>query len=106
MGIAYTNFETYAIEYFSQDSEREAVIHCYHGTKTVARIEFVKNGVPLPHNHGEYENSYIYFRLSRFANIVAILRLEKPVMIAINTNSGVGTVSTASQEPVGEQENV
>ena len=104
MGIVNTWFDSYAIEYLSQDSSREAVISCYQGTKTVARIEFVKNGEPLPPNFGQYQNSYLYYRLSRFQNIVSLLREEKPLQIIVNTNTGVGSISTASQEPTGEEE--
>lgn len=104
MGIAYTGFNSYSIQYLSQDPNREAIVLCYQDTEIVGYIEFVKNGVDLPPNVGKYHASTIYYRLSRFQNIVSMLREESPLMLQVNTNTGVGMLTTASREPVGDEE--
>jgi hypothetical protein len=43
--------------------------------------------------------------MRRFEEVIATMRYEKPLYLALNTTSSVGWLGT-SDEPVGEQEGV
>jgi hypothetical protein len=47
---------------------------------------------------------YINFAISRFNDVITILREEKPLYLSFNTNNKVGGVVTDEREEVGEEE--
>jgi hypothetical protein len=54
-------------------------------------------------NFTQYVVYYLYFRLARFSDVMTMLKEEKPLYLAFNTDNQVGYIGT-SNEPVGEQE--
>jgi hypothetical protein len=82
----------------------------------VAQIRFVNDDDPLPKNKltnpaGPDYMPFLYFPLSRFGDVINILRYEKPLRLFIHTiGSSLETLSiggdirTGDREPAGEQE--
>ena len=92
----------YKIHYRS-GGNYEAMIDCYSDKQKVGTIYFVKNDDIIPGNNiGDKIN--LFYSLSRFNDIVNILRYEKPLRIGVSTNTKLGTIFTGSIEEVGEEE--
>ena len=68
-------------------------------------IYFFPETTQLPANNKNINGIYLYFRLSRFTDVMTILKEEKPLHLCLNTTNLVGYIGTGS-EPVGEQEGV
>jgi hypothetical protein len=107
---AYTNnFDSYKIWFYSAHPY-EALIYLYNATKYVGRLVFYKDGTALPTNgyaspFGTPELS-VNFHIGKFSDIIEILREEKPLYLALNTDNGIGTLATADYEAVGQEEGV
>jgi hypothetical protein len=102
-------FNSYKIWYYSAFSY-EALIYCYSSGKYVGRMVFVKDNVPIPQNGimnpfgPASDEPTIHFPISKFNDIINILRYEKPLILFLNTDNWVGILETAEFEPTGEQE--
>lgn len=96
----------------------EYVVNSYSAPNSslVARIVLLSAGVGVGWINFKSENSsiaankkhvngglIINFPYSRFGEIVDILRHEKPLFVALNTDTGNGAIQT-SREPIGEEE--
>jgi hypothetical protein len=113
MAIISKGFDSYSIKYSSrkgQSTNLYAAITLYNGINhnTAGFIWFTDFSVQ---DDNSYKNNKIHlnFDISRFNNIVTILRYEKPLKIYLNDNSKKeGWIQTSVQasgiEPVGEQE--
>jgi hypothetical protein len=75
------------------------------GYTTSAHLYFRKDGSALPGNSVNAEGTliHIHFHLSRLDEILSTLRLDGPIWLSM-TSSGVFSLSTFSDEPIGEQE--
>lgn len=94
-------FDSYKIWYYSGRTP-EASIECFNGTNITARLSFF-TGV-APKNAFNSWGPSISYPLSRFSDVIDILREERPLLAWIDSDSLVGLVSTSELEPVGEQE--
>ena len=110
-GVAVSKpFTKYQLYYVTGNSPakglpQEAEIDCFTDTNVRAGIiYFYPDDIPLPANQNTVNGIYLYFRPRRFADIMAILREEKPLYLYLYPN-GAGYVGT-NFEPVGEQEGV
>ncbi len=79
------------------------VIYCYSGEKDAGEIIFVKDNESLPKNHITNDKLMVHFPISRFNDIINILRYEKPLYLFISDN-GAAWLGTSSREPTGDQE--
>jgi len=70
----------------------------------VGRIIFFKDDVTIPDNANYSSGPSIHYALSRFNDIVGILRQEKPLYLFLNLSNLIGIVATSDLEPVGEEE--
>ncbi len=95
------DFDQYRLQYYSG----QAYIECWKGPVCVGNIVFVKETLPLPANKFANNALAIYYPLSRFNDVVTILRYEKPLYLWFNPDNLLGCVST-TKEPIGEQERV
>lgn len=104
----YTNgFDAYQAFYYSGPTPLQAVIQVYAAGVFNGRIGFYPTGAPVP--NGEIMPTgvkvpAINFELTRFKDVMDMLRFEKPLYIYLDTGTGVGFVGTSQLEPVGEQE--
>ena len=73
------------------------------GTQYVGRIVFFKEGSAIPPN-ASYPEPSIHYPLSRFNDVINILREEKPLYLLLNLTNMIGTLATSDIEPVGEEE--
>jgi hypothetical protein len=99
------SFDLYVVNHLSKHPTVDATITCISGSSAVGVLRFIKDGVALPANVGGPAPT-VHFPVSQFNDVVATLRYEKPLAFNFTDSSGVGTVGTATREPVGEQEAV
>lgn len=103
MATTRQDFDSYKIWHYSGHSH-EALIHCFHGGVCVGEISFFKDDMPMPTNQITRNRPCINYPISRFNDIISILRYEKPLCIFLNLSNNIGIVATSDQEPVGEEE--
>jgi len=96
------DFDAYKIWYYS-GHPYQALIYVYQGSKYVGRIVFYKDGTTIPPN-ASYPEPSIHYPLSRFNDVINILREEKPLYLFLNLDNKIGILATTDLEPVGEEE--
>jgi hypothetical protein len=104
MATIRADFDSYKIWYYS-GHPYEALIYLYKAGKYVGRIVFFKEDAVIPANVSNPEPS-VHYPLSRFNDIVSILREEKPLYLSLNPDNKIGTLATSDLEPAGEEEGV
>ncbi|HXV87921.1 MAG TPA: hypothetical protein VD710_02385 [Nitrososphaeraceae archaeon] len=97
----------YQVNYVSKKevgSNLHAVIDCYNGVNHdhVGNITFYDT--PLPYNTFTNNIIRIYFDISRFNDIIGLLRYEKPIVMYFDDSSKYGWILAYTYEPVGEEE--
>ncbi len=102
MASIQVDFDSYKLWYCS-GHPYEALIYVYKKCSYVGSIIFYKDGTDIPANVS-YPEPSIHFPLSRFNDVMTILREEKPLYLFLNENSRIGMVGTCELEPTGEQE--
>lgn len=103
MATIRKDFDSYKIWYYSAHSY-EAIIYLYQEGSYVGRIVFYRNNVSLPPNRNSASGPSIHYPVSRFNDIISILRYEEPLYLFLNLNNLVGIIATEEQEPIGEEE--
>jgi hypothetical protein len=104
-------FTRYVVYYISGSSPaiglaQDAEIDCFTDAgKRAGALYFFPDSVPLPTNQNTVNGICLYYRTSRFADVMDMLREEKPLYLFLDTSKNYGYVGTNS-EPVGEQEGV
>ena len=88
------------------DVNPRAQVKCYHDDDFVLQVNFYPDAKKLPVNSYDKRNKLVYLRypISMYANILDILRNEKPIYFSYSGKSNTGYVRTG-KEPVGEGEN-
>jgi hypothetical protein len=109
----FTHYQVYYISGHSSatGNQQVAEIDCFLQRETPVGHEVVRKGiiyflpdhVTLPSNINTINGIYLYYRSSRFNDVMTLLKEEKPLFLSLNTVSLVGHVGTGI-EPVGEQE--
>jgi hypothetical protein len=85
---------------------QEAEIDCFSDMNERAGIiYFYPDNISLPANNSTVNGIYLYYRSNRFADVMSMLRQEKPLHLSLNMTNLSGYVGTSS-EPVGEKEGV
>jgi hypothetical protein len=102
MASIQVDFDSYKLWYCS-GQPYEALIYVYKECAYVGSIIFFKDGADVPANVS-YPEPSIHFPLSRFNDVMTILREEKPLYLFLNDNSKIGMVGTSELEPTGEHE--
>lgn len=103
MASVRKDFDSYLLYYYST-LPYPALIQCYQGSTFVGGIVFYPDGSSLPPNRNTASGPEIHYPISRFDDVMSILRYEKPLALALNTDNLIGYVTTSSREPVGEEE--
>ena len=103
MGTVRKDFDSYKYWYYS-GHPYEALIYCSQAGNYVGRIVFFNDDAAIPPNANYTSGPSIHFPLSRFNDIITMLRYEKPLYLFLNLNNLIGIVATADAEPVGEEE--
>jgi hypothetical protein len=108
-------FDSYEIQIAGGNDGRVALVMCYQGASFVGRIDFHPDGSALGSDYLWHPASrtvtYVVLQMpiSRFGDVVATLRQEKPLQLYINVDAGFGAATngrgclkTGAREPVGE----
>lgn len=83
-----------------------ADIDCFRSGKRVGLMRFF-NEPPAASGQSFADGSVaLYFAIARFADIVDVLRHEKPLRLVVNTDTGFCYLGTGETEPVGKLEPV
>jgi hypothetical protein len=110
MAMISNLFDKYTLTYLggkTQGADLAARISCFNAAgATVGMIQFFPDTALTLTNQYVGGIPVLNMPLSRFNDIITTLRYEKPLRISINTDSAFGHISTAAQEPTGEQEAV
>ena len=105
------DFTRYVVYYISGSSPsiglaQDAEIDCFTDKwERVGAIYFYPDNVTLPPNQNTVNGIYLHYKMSRFADVMTMLKEEKPLCLSLDTTNNSGYVGT-SGEPVGEQEGV
>lgn len=111
MPLVTRKFDRYSVTYIGgsslQSGQPGADINCYEGSTRVGLVRFFRDSGFTPPNqvHGDGTVA-LYYEMSRFADVATLLRYEKPLLLAVNSDDGFGYVATGRLEPTGEQEGV
>jgi hypothetical protein len=106
MGVIHKDFNEYRMQYVTGGpTDHRAYITCWKDRVAVGTIVFVDDESQLPSNKDYNGRPVLYYPLSRFNDLINILRYEKPLYIWLNTDNLMGNIGT-TLEPVGEQEGV
>ena len=103
MPTVQANFDSYRIWYYS-GHPYEALIYCYKAGAFVGRMVFFSESAAVPPNSNAGGTPSIHYKLSRFDDVVTILRYEKPLYLFLNLDNLIGTLATNDLEPAGEEE--
>jgi hypothetical protein len=96
--------DSYRCFYLTSGYDYEAKINCYKNNKLVGEIRFYKDDFNIPVSNIQDGILKINFPISRFNDVITILRYEKPLYIVVNTQHNFGGVANTSKEPIGEEE--
>lgn len=103
MAGIYKPIDGYRIWYYGKNSHH-IYIQVYQSNVYVGSLTF-RDSATLPDNELDVAG---YIRLSMhkndFANVMDILRHEKPLFIWLNDVNKIGGIATDSTEPIGEAE--
>ena len=105
------DFTRYVVYYISGSSPstnipQDAEIDCFTDKgERAGAIYFYPDNVQLPSNQNTVNGIYLYYKMSRFADVMTMLKEEKPFYLYLDTTRKSGYVGTGT-EPVGEQEGV
>ena len=100
-------FDHYKVQYTSSDgSSPLASITCYDGQTSVGLLEFVKTAEQLrdPFIHQPTGMIFLPYQLSRFHDVLDLLRNEGPLELYFNPGGKWASILTKGKEPVGEGE--
>lgn len=108
MASIQCEFTSYKVYYFSGDSAAAsyaaAEIDCFDATSTrVGALFFHASDAPLPAAESTMSGIYLHFPVTRFADVMMLLKEEKPLFLNFDDTNKWGYLATAF-EPVGEQE--
>jgi hypothetical protein len=96
MSLISVDVDSYQFRYVSDSGFTGSVNACeidlYKSGTFVARICFIKAGLPLPANAVYSGAPYLYFPLSQFGDIIGILRYEKAISFSLDTATLVGEI--------------
>ncbi|MFC1755511.1 hypothetical protein ACFL96_19325 [Thermoproteota archaeon] len=107
MVIRNEKFDSYHLKYFSNLDDTPCCAHIgfYDEQKFVASIFFHKDGIELPSNVyiSSDKSIRLHYPISRFNDIITILRIEKQLAISIDTKTENGYIGTYGK-PVDKKE--
>ncbi|MCG7968283.1 MAG: hypothetical protein JAY63_16985 [Candidatus Thiodiazotropha taylori] len=103
MATIRKDFDSYKIWQYS-GHKYEAVVYCFRANTRVGELIFHKDSVKLPQNRLQSDKPVIHFPISRFKDIISIIRHESPLCLFLNLDKQIGMVATSEHEPIGEEE--
>jgi hypothetical protein len=107
----HCEFTKYVVYYISGSTAaiglaQEAEIDCFtEAGQRAGIIYFYADDVKLPANSSGVNGIYLRYRSSRFADVMTMLKEEKPLYLRFDPANGAGYIGTGF-EPIGEQEGV
>ena len=83
----------------------EVKLRCYNAAGRVGGISFFADNLIFQPNQVLPDGTLsLTYEMSRFDDVINTLRYEKPLILAVNPDTGFGYLGNAELEPVGEQE--
>ena len=81
------------------------IVKCYHDDDYVLQASFYPDNKKLPANYYDVNSKLVYLRypISMYANILDLMRNEKPIYFSFSEKSKLGYIRTG-KEPIGEGE--
>jgi hypothetical protein len=109
MPFVAKNIEHYTVNYIGgsalQGKMAGANIQCYNAAGRVGGISFFADNLIFQPNQVLPDGTLsLTYEMSRFDDVINTLRYEKPLILAVNPDTGFGYLGNAELEPVGEQE--
>ena len=101
MSASTTQIDRYTVWYRSNKSIPTISLWKDNVNKNIASLSFRPNGSVLPNDSSYDGTAFLFFHLEDFANIIDLLRNEKPIFLWWD---GTQYTITTSNEPVGEGE--
>lgn len=112
------SFDRYEVQISGGSAGQAGMLLCHSGSAFVGRIDFYPEGAAIPQDylwHPGGTSEYVVLKMpwSRFGDVLAMVRTEKPLFLYINVTRGPGvttpgfghvTTSSTEREPVGEEE--
>lgn len=108
MAIISHQIDTYRVYHYAHGNidGHTVLINCFQANTHRASLFFYRNGVtPQPSLALASGVIYLQFTETRFNEVIATLREEKPIFVSYNDGNGLAYLCT-STEPVGEEEGV
>ena len=108
MAIITHQIDTYRVYHYAHGNINgyTALINCFQDNAQRAALHFYRNDVtPAPNTVLASGAIYLRFTETRFNEVIATLREEKPIFVSYNDGNGLAYLST-STEPIGEEEGV
>lgn len=109
MAVITNEFTTYVVYYISGSSPsvglpQDAEIDCFNAAGDRAGIiYFFPNNKALPVNQNTVNGIYLYYKMSRFADVMTMLKEESPLYLYFDTVAKYAYIGTQN-EPIGERE--
>jgi len=107
------DFDTYQIKYASRKVQASSCLSTLYAVITLqSGTNHVQVGtiwlLDTPLQDSSYTNNVItmYLDISRFNDIITLLRYEKPFRMYFDDSKKEASIQSFSHEPVGEQEGV
>jgi hypothetical protein len=99
-----TEFNRYRVHVYTAPHQAWDVrVDLYRGGDPCATLLFMKAGRALPPNSSANGIALLHFPMTHYAAVIDLLRNEAPLFVTLNTDNGIGVLSTGD-EPVGEEE--
>ncbi|MBR9919946.1 MAG: hypothetical protein GYB31_03845 [Bacteroidetes bacterium] len=95
-------FDSYQLFFYAKPYQHR-FIQLFHEDKQVGSLTF-DDYQAVPENTASDDSINLKFHESDYRDIVDLLRNEAPLFIWINTDNGIGGLSTSPDEFVGEAE--
>ena len=102
MPTSTTNIDRYSINYYSNTSVPLISLWKNGVNRNIASLAFRPNGSVLPSDFSRDGTAYLFFHLEDFANIIDLLRNEKPMFLFYDETAY--SIITSTSESVGEGE--
>jgi hypothetical protein len=103
LSVVRRSFDSYKLWYYSNFSY-ECLVYCYLDEQYVGRIVFyTDDSVPDSYMFpGDIPS--IHYPISKFQDVMGILRHESPLYLFLNIDKHIGIIGTEDFEPTGEME--
>jgi hypothetical protein len=100
MSLVVKNVDHYLMNYVGgtalQGKGAGATVDCYDANSRIGSLSFFGDTTQIPANQLLSDGTLsLYYEMSRFNDVINTLRFEKPLMLAVNTDTGFGYLGSS-----------